>query len=266
MLERLKALRRKLLDPKIVEHRVRIVKTTGSLDRLAQPALLPGRGGVVAVRRRGTRFHRALADLVTSAFAVLLVGGFGLAFPAMITLAMSGANDWTLNIERKGLPELKALYRLYGVEDNVTAKCWPEFGHNYNQVSRKMMYGWFTKHLKLGQPAELDAAIKPHAGPARHRPFAQRHHLVVRLVGSCPSFEKIDRINIFLLGDRVCVIVVDLVVVRRGGGFGSSIVTGGSVDCCDRSACSACAGGIAVAASRHAIVTVQDGSFAVSGP
>jgi hypothetical protein len=57
-----------------------------------------------------------------------------------------------VDIERKGLPELKALYRLYGAEDNVTAKCWPEFGHNYNQVSREMMYGWFNKHLKLGQP------------------------------------------------------------------------------------------------------------------
>jgi len=67
-------------------------------------------------------------------------------------LAMSGANDWTVEIERKGLPELKALYRLYGAEDNVTAKCWPEFDHNYNQVSREMMYGWFNKHLKLGQP------------------------------------------------------------------------------------------------------------------
>ncbi len=67
-------------------------------------------------------------------------------------LAMSGADDWTINIERKGLPELKALYRLYNAEDNVAAKCWPEFKHNYNQVSREMMYNWFNKHLRLGQP------------------------------------------------------------------------------------------------------------------
>src|SRR5438093_4302631 len=65
-------------------------------------------------------------------------------------LGMSGADDWTKEIETKGLPELKALYKLYGAEDNVTAKCFLQFDHNYNQVSRELMYGWFNKHLKLG--------------------------------------------------------------------------------------------------------------------
>src|SRR5262249_23895046 len=65
-------------------------------------------------------------------------------------LAMSGANDWTVHIEKKGLPELKALYKLYGAEDRVLAKCFPQFGHNYNQVSREVMYNWFNKHLDLG--------------------------------------------------------------------------------------------------------------------
>src|SRR5205085_213867 len=49
-------------------------------------------------------------------------------------LGMSGANDWTIDIETKGLPELKALYKLYDAEDKVLAKCFPQFGHNYNQV------------------------------------------------------------------------------------------------------------------------------------
>jgi dienelactone hydrolase len=66
-------------------------------------------------------------------------------------LAMSGANDWTLEIETKGLPELKDLYRLYQAADAVTAKCFPQFGHNYNQVSRELMYDWFNRHLQLGQ-------------------------------------------------------------------------------------------------------------------
>jgi dienelactone hydrolase len=65
-------------------------------------------------------------------------------------LGMSGANDWTIDIEKKGLPELKALYKLYSAEDKVTAKCFPQFGHNYNQVSREVMYAWFNKHLDLG--------------------------------------------------------------------------------------------------------------------
>jgi dienelactone hydrolase len=67
-------------------------------------------------------------------------------------LGMSGANDWTKEIETKGLPQLKALYRLLGAEDNVMAKAYLQFGHNYNQVSRELMYNWFNKHLKLGQP------------------------------------------------------------------------------------------------------------------
>jgi dienelactone hydrolase len=71
-------------------------------------------------------------------------------------MGMSAANDWTVDIETKGLPELKALYKLYGAEDRVMAKCLPQFGHNYNQVSRELMYNWFNKHLKLGltEPVE----------------------------------------------------------------------------------------------------------------
>jgi dienelactone hydrolase len=65
-------------------------------------------------------------------------------------LGMTGANDWTREIETKGLPELKDLYKLYGAEEKVMAKCFPQFGHNYNQVSREVMYNWFNKYLNLG--------------------------------------------------------------------------------------------------------------------
>jgi dienelactone hydrolase len=65
-------------------------------------------------------------------------------------LGMTGADDWTKDIETKGLPELKALYKLYGAEEKVMAKCFRRFEHNYNQVSREVMYNWFNKHLHLG--------------------------------------------------------------------------------------------------------------------
>src|SRR4051794_31009537 len=45
-------------------------------------------------------------------------------------LAMSAANDWTIEIEKKGFPELKQLYHTLEADDRVTAHCWPEFGHN----------------------------------------------------------------------------------------------------------------------------------------
>ena len=65
-------------------------------------------------------------------------------------LGMSAADDWTKEIAAKGLPELKQLYRLFGAEDLVMAKPLLQFPHNYNYVSRAVMYAWFNKHLKLG--------------------------------------------------------------------------------------------------------------------
>jgi dienelactone hydrolase len=65
-------------------------------------------------------------------------------------LGMSGANDWTKELETKGLPELKQHYQMLGVPERVMAKVMPHFGHNYNYVSREVMYHWFNKHLKLG--------------------------------------------------------------------------------------------------------------------
>ena len=71
-------------------------------------------------------------------------------------MSLSGADDWTIDIETKGLPELKAVYGLYGKSELIHAKCYPQFGHNYNQVSREMMYSWMNRHLKLG----LDEPIR----------------------------------------------------------------------------------------------------------
>lgn len=65
-------------------------------------------------------------------------------------LGMTGADDWTKEIATKGLPELKQLYKLLGAEANVMAKPLVQFPHNYNYVSRGVMYSWFNKHLKLG--------------------------------------------------------------------------------------------------------------------
>jgi dienelactone hydrolase len=70
-------------------------------------------------------------------------------------LGMSAADDWTKEMESKGLPELKQHYAMLGVPDNVMAKYFP-FPHNYNRVSRTLMYHWFNKHLKLGQSEPIE--------------------------------------------------------------------------------------------------------------
>jgi dienelactone hydrolase len=70
-------------------------------------------------------------------------------------LGMSGADDWTIDLERKGLPELKQVYSLYGRGDDVYAKVFPQFRHNYNRVSRQLMYEWFNAHLNLGHKSPI---------------------------------------------------------------------------------------------------------------
>lgn len=64
--------------------------------------------------------------------------------------AMTAANDWTKEMMTKGYPELKKLYTMLGVPDNVFCEEMLHFPHNYNAVSRSVMYSWMNKHLNLG--------------------------------------------------------------------------------------------------------------------
>lgn len=70
---------------------------------------------------------------------------------------MTSANDWTkeMLIQGKGFPELKKLYTMYGKPDNVMCADLRHFPHNYNYVTRAIMYSWFNKHLKLGLPEPI---------------------------------------------------------------------------------------------------------------
>lgn len=61
--------------------------------------------------------------------------------------AMTGAQDWTVDLETKGLPELKSHYAMLGAPDKIDGKFFP-FPHNYNQPARSMMYRFFNKWLK----------------------------------------------------------------------------------------------------------------------
>lgn len=65
-------------------------------------------------------------------------------------LGMTAADDWTKEIATKGFPELRQLYGLYGVPELVMAEPLLQFPHNYNYVSRGVMYGWMSRHLGLG--------------------------------------------------------------------------------------------------------------------
>jgi len=65
---------------------------------------------------------------------------------------MTAADDWTreMLVKGKGFSELQTLYSLYGKSKNVICSDLTHFKHNYNYVSRAIMYSWFNKHMKLG--------------------------------------------------------------------------------------------------------------------
>ena len=65
-------------------------------------------------------------------------------------IAMTGANDWTKEIQTKGYPELQQLYKMVGDVEDVFCISYLNFGHNYNYVTRRHMYHWFNRHMKLG--------------------------------------------------------------------------------------------------------------------
>jgi dienelactone hydrolase len=104
-------------------------------------------------------------------------------------MAMSAANDWTVEIEAKGYPQLRALYRLYDAEERVAAKCWPQFGHNYNQLAREMMYTWFNRHLSLGHPEPIHE--KPFVPvPPKELSVYDAEHPVPRDAVAAPALRK----------------------------------------------------------------------------
>ena len=65
-------------------------------------------------------------------------------------LGMTAADDWTKEIATKGLPQLKQLYDKHGAQELVMARSLTHFPHNYNYVSRAVMYDWMNTHLDLG--------------------------------------------------------------------------------------------------------------------
>ena len=56
----------------------------------------------------------------------------------------------------KGFPELKKLYTMYGKPDHVMCGDLLRFKHNYNVVTRELMYDWFNRHLGLGLQGPLE--------------------------------------------------------------------------------------------------------------
>lgn len=101
-------------------------------------------------------------------------------------LGMTAADDWTKEMPTKGFPELRQLYRTLGAPDMVALKPLTHFRHNYNYVSRGVMYGWFNKHLKLGLPEPIVEEDHKHLTAAEMTVWTDRYPKPA----SGPEFER----------------------------------------------------------------------------
>jgi hypothetical protein len=92
--------------------------------------------------------------------------------------AAAAANDWTVDFETRGLPEMKKIYGFYNEAENISGKHF-DFPHNCNLSSRELMYNFMNKALHLGlaepvgeksfepiPPEQLSVWDKDHVLPA----------------------------------------------------------------------------------------------------
>lgn len=65
---------------------------------------------------------------------------------------LTTADDWTKELSTKGFPELRQLYRMLGVPEQIMIHRGEHFPHNYNAVARSAFYGLLNRHFELGFP------------------------------------------------------------------------------------------------------------------
>lgn len=67
---------------------------------------------------------------------------------------MAAANDWTVDFMKRGLPEMKTIWGLFGAAVEVAGEHY-DYGHNHNLLSREYQYNFLNEKLKLGWPAPV---------------------------------------------------------------------------------------------------------------
>jgi dienelactone hydrolase len=101
-------------------------------------------------------------------FSNMVVGALMAPRPLIL---ISNGGDWTVETPKEVFPAIQSVYRLLGVENNVTNVHFPSFIHNYNKESREAVYQFFNQHI-LNNPAPVaEAAFRvdfPHELLALH--------------------------------------------------------------------------------------------------
>jgi Acetyl xylan esterase (AXE1) len=84
-------------------------------------------------------------------FSNMVVGALMAPRPLIL---VSNGGDWTVETPKEVFPAIQSIYRLLGVENNVTNVHFPQFIHNYNKESREAVYQFFNQHI-LNKPAPV---------------------------------------------------------------------------------------------------------------
>jgi len=84
------------------------------------------------------------------------------------------AKAWTHDFQERGLPEMKAIYSLYGAQDEMQGTFFP-FGHNFNAHSRRRMYEFLNEQLKLGLATPIEEKAFVPMKPAELSVYDQEH-------------------------------------------------------------------------------------------
>jgi len=80
-------------------------------------------------------------------------------------LGLTAADDWTVELEEKGHPDLETLYERIGAPGHYEAHFNTHFQHNYNHVSRTQMYAFLNRHFELGLEEPILEEDYPYLGP-----------------------------------------------------------------------------------------------------
>ena len=91
---------------------------------------------------------------------------------------MTSAEDWTreMLVPGKGFPELKKLYTMYGKPENVFCEDLLHFHHNYNYVTRALMYELFNEHLGLGHKTPIVEGDFARLTTEEHAVYSDKDH------------------------------------------------------------------------------------------
>ena len=67
----------------------------------------------------------------------------------------------------KGFPELAQHYQMLDAPDQIVHHPFLHFAHNYNYVSRAVMYSWLNQQFHLGHPEPIVEEDYPWQGQSR---------------------------------------------------------------------------------------------------